>query len=299
MTTHAVTGPFGYTGRYITDTLLATGHEVRGLTDRRAASPRVIATSPYHFEDPAALTASLRGVDTLVNTYWVRFDRGSTTFDLAIARVGLLLKAARDAGVRRVVQVSVTHADPTSPLPYFRGKGVLEQMVRDCGLSYAVVRPALVVGRGDILLNNIAWFLRHVPVFGLPGGGGYRVQPIHARDLADTVVQAVSASDNQEFDAVGPDTMTFGGLVEGMRVALGSRCRVVPMPQRLALAGTALAGLVLRDCVLTADEVAGLRANLLTSDEAPIGRTTFAAWLAEDGDALGRHYANEVHRHFR
>ena len=51
--------------------------------------------------------------------------------------------------------------------------------------------------------------------------------------------------------------------------------------------------------MLTADEVAGLRANLLTSDEPPVGNTTFAAWLAEDGDALGRHYANEVHRHFR
>ncbi len=297
-----VTGPFGYTGRYLVRALNAAGLPVAGLTDRR--QPAGLAASalrifPYDFDRPDALTSHLAGVEVLYNTYWVRFDRGATTFDLAVRRTEALLTAARQAGVRRVVHLSVTHASPDSPLPYFRGKGIAERLVRDSGLSYAILRPALVFGAGDILLNNIAWFLRRSPVFGVPGDGRYRVQPVAADDLAAAVVAAGAGQDDTEADVVGPDNLTFMELVTRIRDAVGGSRWIVPAPAGLVLLATRIAGHAMGDVVLTPHEIAGLRANLLTSDTSSAGWRTFGDWLRTAGPRLGLHYESELARHYR
>src|SRR5262249_37427495 len=128
---------------------------------------------PFSFDDPARLTETLRGADTLYNTYWVRFDWRGTTYAQAIANTRTLFAAAREAGVRRIVHVSITNPSESSSLPYFRGKAELERDLRESGISYAIVRPTVVFGREDILINNIAWLLRRLPLFVIPGDGSY------------------------------------------------------------------------------------------------------------------------------
>lgn len=298
--THIVTGPFGYTGSYITRALLAAGLPVLGLTKRpQPTGMPAIPVAPYHWDAPDRLAETLAGAAVLYNTYWVRFDRGTITFDLGVERNRLLLDAARRAGVGRIVHVSVTKASADSPLPYFRGKGIIERMVRDSGIPYSIVRPALVFGDGDILLNNIAWFLRRSPVFGVPDGGRYRVQPIAATDLASLAVAQGQATGDHEIDAVGPETLTFWELVRQIRDAVGGSPLLVPAPGALALAATHLAGLLTGDVVLTPDELAGLRMELLTSDGPPQGATRLADWLAEVRSTLGTRYESEVARHYR
>ena len=297
-----VTGAFGYTGRHIAHRLLALGDRVKTLTghpDRPNPFNGQVSIAPMDFGDAAGLARSLEGATTLYNTYWVRFPRGETTFDMAVDNTATLVKAAEDAGVRKIVHVSIIGASSSSPLPYFRGKGLAEEAVRRSGLSYAVIRPTVVFGSDDILINNIAWAVRRFPFFPIFGDGGYKVQPVHVGDVAEMAVSAGRESGNQVMDAAGPETNTFEELVRLIAGSVGSRSRLVRMPRPLALAFTTLGGYLVRDVVLTRDEADGLMAGLLVSQGPPTGKTSLRDWLAENGDLLGRRYASELGRHYR
>jgi NADH dehydrogenase len=190
---HVVTGAFGYTGKYITRRLLAKGVRVKTLTghpDRENSFGDQVTVAPFNFDDPVALAESLRGATTLYNTYWVRFEHGDATFAKAVENTKTLIAAAGEAGVSRIVHVSITNPSPDSALPYFKGKALLEEAIIQSGLSYAIIRPTVIFGLEDILVNNIAWILRRFPVFAVPGGGGYRLQPIYVEDMADIAVSA-------------------------------------------------------------------------------------------------------------
>ena len=294
---HVVTGAFSYTGKYITRRLLDMGRRVRTLTghpDRPNPFGERVSVAAYDFETPSALEASLRGAKTLINTYWVRFSHGPMTFDRAVENAKILISAAKRAGVQRIVHVSITNPSEHSSLPYFRGKAKLENAVRESGLSYAILRPAVIFGPEDILINNIAWFLRTFPVFGVPGRGDYGLQPIFVEDMADLVVDAAARNDNYVVDAVGPEVFGFEELVRLLAQTVGSRARIAHMPPRLVWLSCWLAGLVVRDVVLTREEIDGLMANLLVSSAPPKGTTRLSEWLKKNADSVGMRYASEL-----
>jgi nucleoside-diphosphate-sugar epimerase len=299
-----VTGAFSHLGSRIAELLLDRGHEVRSLTfhpDREHGLRRRVEALPYTFDDPVALAASLEGVTTLYNTYWVRFDRGSTTFANAVANSRTLFHAARRAGVERIVHVSISNPSIASALPYFRGKAMVERALAEVGVPYAIVRPTWIFGgERDVLANNIAWVLRQMPVFALPGDGRYLVQPVHIDDVARLCVElAAVRSRDRIVDAAGPETMTFGALVDAVRRAVGSRAPVVHVPPLVMAAAAQALGLVVGDIVLTPDEIRGLTAGLLVSSAPPLGELAFTSWLSENAGEIGRSYANELERHFR
>ena len=297
-----VTGAFGYTGGYITKHLLRMGRKVLTLTrhvDRPNPFGEALTVAPPSFEDPDQLTRRLRGANTLYNTYWIRFPCGQATFERAVENTKILLRAAEAAGVRKIVHVSVTNAAETSPLPYFRGKGLAEAAIMRSRLACAIIRPTLIFGAGDILINNMAWLLRHLPVFALPGSGAYRLQPIAAEEVAEIAVSAAQGTGNRVIDAAGPDTFTFAELVRLIRDATGSRARIVRVHPAVALALSRVVSVLVRDVMLTRDEVRGLMAGLLVSDAPPAGRMRFRDWLTENADTVGIQYASELARHFR
>ncbi len=298
-----VTGAFSFTGRAIATELLARGRTVRTLA-RSPASKRDplagrVEWSPLQFRDVPALLESLRGAETLYNTYWVRFQRGGSTFAQAVENIRTLVVAARDAGVRRIVDVSVANPSESSPFPYFRGKALAERHIRESGLSHAIVRPTLVFGKDDILVNNIAWTLRRSPVFFVAGRGPSSVQPVSVEDIASLCVDAGGGSDNETFDAAGPEVYTFADLVRAIAAAVGRSPRVLRVPARVMVAVSAVVGAVVRDAVVTREELAALGAGLLASAEKPRGQRSFRAWLGEHGDDLGRRYTSELARNFR
>jgi NADH dehydrogenase len=293
---NAVTGVFSYTGRAIAEELLTRGEAVRTLS--RADAPddplRVkVELAPLRFDE--TLVESLSGARTLYNTYWIRFKRGAVGFDDAVENTIALFEAAREAGVQRIVHVSVANADRADDLPYFRGKHRIEQWLAASGLRHAIVRPTLVFGANDILVNNIAWIVRRSPIFIVPGGGDYRLQPVSLRDTARL---CVDAADGSTSDAAGPETLTFRRLVELVRDATGAHCLVVSGPRSLGRGLIGVAGLLLRDTVVTRDELEGLSRSLLTADGPPTGTESFRAWLTEAGPALGRSYVSERARNF-
>lgn len=295
-----VTGAFSYTGRHIAEALLARERRVRTLTRRSHPSHPLagkVEVAPLAFDE--SLAHSLRGADTLYNTYWVRFEHGEATFARAVENTTALFHAAVAAGVRRIVHVSVANPDVQSPFPYFRGKAQTEQALREAGLPYAIVRPTLVFGAEDILVNNIAWGLRNVPVFLIGRDGRAEVQPVSVRDTASICVGAGARDDDVIVDAAGPQRWSYEDFVELIRAAVAGRARIRHSSRRTALVAARVAGLLLRDVIVTRDELEALAAGLLVSHEAPLGTDRFDAWLAEHGHDLGRRYTSELARNFR
>jgi NADH dehydrogenase len=306
MTNHTsidvVTGAFSYSGSQIAERLLDTGRQVRTLTfhpDRPHALRRRVEACAYRFDDPTALARSLEGVSTLYNTFWVRFDHGQTSFANAIENSRMLFFAAKRAGVQRIVHLSITNPSIESPLPYFRGKSLVEYALAQSGVGYSIVRPTWIFGgERDVLVNNIAWILRRMPAFALPGTGTYRVQPVHVDDLARICIDAAGSSEDLVIDAAGPETMRFNELVALVRAAVNARARIIPLPRRLMTVAAGALGLLVGDVVLTPDEISGLMAGLLVSHHPPLGQIAFSRWLGEHAASIGRSYANELQRHF-
>lgn len=300
--TVALTGAFGFTGRALATRLLDVGHPVVTLSRRSGVRDPLAArltVRPFDTTRPSKLAENLAGVDTLFNTYWVRFPRGATTFEGAVARSGVLLAAARDAGVRRVVHVSVVNAAADAETPYVRAKAALEAVVRSSGLEWVIVRPTLTYGPGDILINNLAWALRRLPVYGLPGFGRYTVQPVHVEDVARICVEAAECEPGRTVDAAGPEILPYRELVDAVRRAIGSRAVVLPMPASVVLAAAKVLGVLVRDVVLTRDELRELTASLLTSREPALGTTRITDWVRANADTLGRRWSSELARNYR
>ena len=295
-----VTGAFSYSGAAIARALQADGRRVRTLTghpERRGGGSEIEAR-PLDFDDQLGLVDSLRGATTLYNTYWVRFAHGRIDHDLAVSNSRTLFVAARRAGVQRIVHVSITHPSIGSPFPYFRGKALVERALSESEVPYAVVRPAILFGGDGVLINNIAWLLRHVPVFGVGGDGSYRIRGIHVDDLARLCLRLGGESHDSVTDAVGPDRPTFDELVDSIRTAVGAHSRIVHVPGVLVPGLSSVLGAALHDVLLTRDEYQAMAAGLADTDGPATGSTRLSTWIAERGDDLGLRYANELKRHF-
>ena len=296
---HAVTGAFGFSGRYIASRLLLAGYEVRTLTNsvsRRNPFGTELDVHPFNFDRPEALIASLTGVSVLYNTYWVRFNHRTFTHASAVRNTITLFRAAEAAGVERIVHVSITNPSEDSELEYFRGKAELESALKGLGLSYAILRPAVLFGKEDILINNIAWILRRFPIFGVFGDGQYRLQPIYVDDFAKLAVAQGQTTENAVVNAIGPEVFTYRGLVEQIGEILRRPRPIVSVSPFFGYLLSRLLGFVVRDVVLTRDEIRGLMAGLLYVDSPPTGTTKLTDWVREHAKSLGTRYASELAR---
>lgn len=296
---HAVTGAFGYSGRYITRRLLAAGKTVITLTNsppKPGLFDQEVRAYPLSFDDPAALADALRGVDVLYNTYWVRFNHQIFTHETAVQNTFKLFAAAQQAGVRRIVHVSITNPSLESPLEYFSGKARIEQRLIETGLSYAMLRPTVLFGKEDILINNIAWMLRRLPVFGVFGDGAYRLQPIYVDDLARLAVEHGATHKNIILNAIGPETFTYRELVHMLGQTIGHQRPILSVPPGLGYGIGAIMGKMVNDVTITREEIDGLMADLLWVDSPPTGTVKLTEWASQHAADLGKHYASELAR---
>jgi len=298
-TLHAVTGAFGYSGKYIAKRLLDRGHEVITLTNSPGrANPFAGRVKPYpfNFDKPEELTRSLRGVSVLYNTYWVRFNHKLFKHADAVRNTERLFEAAKEADVERIVHVSITNPSEDSPLEYFSGKAGLERALADSGISHAILRPTVLFGKEDILINNIAWALRRLPVFGVFGSGQYRLQPIYVGDIAALAVEQGAKRDNVTIDAIGPETFTYRELVKVVGRMIGKKRPVISVPPALGYLAGWMLGKCVGDVMITREEIKGLMADLLHVDSPPVGATRLTDWIRQHADSLGRKYTSELAR---
>lgn len=295
----AITGAFGYSGRVMAERLLERGDEVITLTnspERQNPFQGAVRVYPFNFDQPKELVKSLKGVDTLINTYWVRFNHKNFNHSEAVQNSFKLFEAAKEAGLRKIVHVSITNPDLNSELEYFRGKAEIEEKLKSMGMSYSILRPAVIFGRSDILINNMAWFMRRLPVMGVFGDGSYRIQLIHVDDFADLAVREIEGDGHAVIDAIGPETYTYRELLKTIGRIIGKKRPIVSIPVWLGYWGCRLIGNMVGDVIITRQEIKGLTSGLLYTDCKPAGRIKLSEWVEEHAKTLGLHYASELKR---
>lgn len=296
---HVVTGAFGYSGRYIAKRLLNCGHRVRSITNKKNPADIFqgkVEIRPLGFGSRKQLLESLKGVTVLYNTYWVRFNHKRFNYSGAIKNTLRLFEAAKEAGVERIVHISITNPSEDSRLEYFRGKGFLERALKESDISYAILRPAVIFGMEDILINNIAWALRKLPVVGVFGDGSYRLQPIYVDDLARLAVDEGGRREDVIIDAIGPETFTYRQLVARLGEIIGKRRWIFSVSPAFGYLVCSAIGKLVGDVFITREEIEGLMADLLYVDAKPAGTTALTDWARKHSDALGRAYAGELAR---
>lgn len=296
---HVVTGAFGYSGRYIARRLLHRGCIVRTLTNSTARQHDFgdrIEVHPFHFDNAGKMKQSLAGAKVLYNTYWVRFNHKGFSHAEAVRNTILMFEAAKAAGVERIVHISITNPSEDSTLEYFRGKAVLERHLRGLGVSYAILRPAVLFGKEDILINNIAWLLRRFPVFAVFGDGQYRIQPIYVDDLARLAVEQGLSRENVVINAIGVETYTYRQLVATIGEIIGKTRRIISVSPRCGYALSRVIGKLVGDVVLTREEIEGLMQGLLYVNAPPAGQTRLTDWTRRHAATLGLHYTSELAR---
>jgi uncharacterized protein YbjT (DUF2867 family) len=297
----ALTGAFSYTGRYIAKKLLAEGIKIRALTNHPKLElfpQHSIPVFPLQFQEESPMIDALKGADILINTYWIRNPHKELTHENAAKNIQFLVRCAQKAGVRQIIHLSVSNPSENSKLSYYKGKAQAENMIKNSGLSYLILRPTLVFGLEDILINNIAWLLRSFPFFVLPKPMDYSVQPIYAGDVGDIVFEHLLFKEAITMDAAGPETYRMDELVRMISRAIGHPRPVLLWPKTLSQACIHLLSLILRDRVLTGEELQGLMDNLLISSEQARGKTSFKEWLHQYGSQLGQSYTNDFKRYY-
>ncbi|MCG6550999.1 MAG: NAD(P)H-binding protein [Candidatus Magnetominusculus sp. LBB02] len=296
---HVVTGALGYSGKYIAKLLIETGVKVKTITNspnRPNPFGDAIEVCPFNFDKPELLIETLSGADCLYNTYWVRFNHKLFQHADAVENTLILFDAAKKAGVKRIVHVSITNPKEDSPLEYFSGKARLERALIESGMSYAILRPTVLFGTEDILINNIAWSLRTFPVFGIFGDGSYKLQPIYVNDLAELAVDMGKLKENIIIDAIGPETFTFRELVETIGEIIGKPRPIVPISDELGYYLSRFMQFITGDILITREEIDGLKGNLLYVRSQPTGQTSLTNWLKEHASTVGVKYTSELAR---
>ena len=296
---HAVTGAFGYSGKYIAQRLLTEGHRVITLTNsfhRQNPFREKIKAFPFNFDNPGELIESLKGVSVLYNTYWVRFNSKQFTLAEALKNTLTMFRCAKEAGVERIVHVSILNSEAKPELEYFRCKAELEKRLKASGISYAILRPAVLFGKEDILINNIAWILRHFPFFILFGQGDYEIQPIYVDDLAEIAVEQGALRENSIINAIGTESFTYRELVEKIGEIIGKKRKIIHVSPEVGYFLAYVIGKLVDDIIVTRDEIAGLMAGMLAVNAPPAGQTRLTDWLGQHAETVGKRYTSEMAR---
>jgi len=298
---NVVTGALSFTGKYITQLLLSRGQKVRTLTnhpERPSSFKERIEIFPYAFDFQEMLEKAFYGAQVFYNTYWIRFPYRNSNYDLAIENSHKLISASKKAGIKKIVHISITNPSLDSPFPYFRGKAQVEKMIIESGISFTILRPALIFGPEDILINNIAWLMRKFPLFAIPGKGDYQIQPIFVQDLADIALNSAENPQSQILDAIGPETFSFRELVNLTQEKIGTKNLFLSIPPKIFIYISEIISRYVHDVILTPDEVYGLMANLLVTKSPSLGKTSLSSWLDQNKNIIGRKYESELKRHF-
>ena len=296
---HAVTGAFGYSGKYIAQRLLTEGHRVITLTNsfhRQNPFREKIKAFPFNFDNPGELIESLKGVSVLYNTYWVRFNSKQFTLAEALKNTLTMFRCAKEAGVERIVHVSILNSEAKPELEYFRCKAELEKRLKASGISYAILRPAVLFGKEDILINNIAWILRRFPFFILFGQGDYGIQPIYVDDLAEIAVRQGALRENSIINAIGTESFTYRELVEKIGEIIGKKRKIIHVSPEVGYFMAYIIGKLVDDIIVTRDEIAGLMAGMLAVNASPVGQTRLTDWLRQHAETVGKRYTSEMAR---
>ena len=225
-----LTGANGFIGRNIAAALTAAGHRIKPVS-RHDGIDLACMTSPAHW------LPHLKNIDAVINCVGIIGEQGSQRFEpLHTLAPSALFRACREAGVRRVLQISALGADETAFSAYHLSKRAADDELRSLDLDWFVLRPSLIYGKGG---KSAELFMRlsTLPLLPVIGDGLQKLQPVHISDVVDTVIRCLTSQETRKtLDILGTETVTFTEWLQWMRRAQGlPPAPVLRVPFRLAL----------------------------------------------------------------
>ncbi len=259
-----VTGATGFIGAEILRRGSARGWRMRGLArrpDRAEALGRLPHVELFRGDigETGDLGEALEGVTALVHLVGIIVETRAQSFrETHVTGTENVLRAARNAGVRRYVHMSALDVEAgRNSSEYYRTKWAAEEAVRASGLTATIFRPSLVFGPDDEFFNRLALGIRWSPVVPLPGGGRTRFQPVWVGDVAECFLQAarMEATPEPVYDLAGPVVLTLREIVSVLARILGKRRATVPVPVAPLKLAAGLAERILSRPPLTRDQL--------------------------------------------
>lgn len=299
---YVVAGGTGFTGTYVVRNLLSNGeNKISVLSSHPRRSHEFaqgIEVNPYNFGQYDEMVKNFRDADCFINTYWVRLNFRNSSFREAVRNSQKLVDACKESGVKRIVHISVANPSHDYAYEYYRGKMEVEDYIRKSGISYAILRPTLLFGDEEILVNNITWLIRKYGFFFIFGDGKYKVTPVFVNDVAREVVRQSQLEENVTEDVVGPESYAFEEIVKLIARETGNKLRIYHLSTFFMSPVCGLLSLLRHDTVVTPEELRVVIDNKLYSGSEPLGMTKFSTWVKENSEKFGKEYHSEVERHF-
>lgn len=288
-------GGSGFIGRYAARTLVEAGYRVRVAVRRPhlagdvrlAGAPGWVDIVQANVRNKASVSAAIDGADAVVNLVGILFEKGRQSFEGAQLEGAInVADACRDAGIERLVHISAIGADPDAKADYAKTKGEAEAAVRAAVSSAVILRPSIVFGPEDAFFNCFAAMSAHpistvAPFLPAIGGGGTKVQPVYAGDVADAIAKAISSSDaaGKTYELGGPGVYTFSELYDFIGETIDRKRMALPLPFFVAKpVGLTFGALfryvwplssgILGAPPITGDQVELLKTDNVVSDEA-------------------------------
>jgi uncharacterized protein YbjT (DUF2867 family) len=227
----AITGGTGFVGRNVARALLDADHEVVliGRGSRTVVPREGVSVARADVVSGDGLEAALQGCDAVVHLVAIIREKGRQTFD-AVIRGGTenLVRAARAAGVGRIVYISAIGADPDPRFPYHLAKWLAEHAVRASGVDFTTLRPSIIFGTGDGFFTTLAGLVRFsIPVVPVAGDGSTLFQPISVEDVARCIVLSISRPPAmREIEIGGPEQLSYDEIIDVVHDAIGAGMRI-------------------------------------------------------------------------
>jgi uncharacterized protein YbjT (DUF2867 family) len=222
-----IAGGTGFVGTYLVAALREKGHDVTLLVHRR--NPAVVNGIVQVEGDVTRLDSIERaavGCDAVINLVGIirEFPSRMITFErLHVQATANMLVATHKAGIRRYLQMSALGTRPDAVSRYHETKYRAEELVHSSGLDVTILRPSLIYGPKDTFINMLAGQLRLTPIMPIIGSGEYRLQPIHADDVASCFALALEMPETigQCYDLCGNNRLSYEELLDAVAFAMG------------------------------------------------------------------------------
>lgn len=235
----AITGGTGFVGRHLAQSLLADGHTVvliaRGKDQRDPSvnSEPGVTVVYCDVSEQSSLATALQGCDAVAHCAGINRELGEQTFQkVHVEGTRVVVEAAKAAAVNKILLISFLRARENGPSKYHRSKAAAEEVVRNSGINYTILKPGVIYGKGDHMLDHLSHAFYSVPIFGLVGLKEKQVAPLAVQDLIVVMKEALvnGGMPNETLYLIGPQHMTLSTAVKTVAKVVGREPVYFRMP---------------------------------------------------------------------
>ena len=258
-----ITGAAGYIGRHLVARLVEKGERPRCLVRDPGRAAGILPADKVEFvqgdtTNPASLEAAVLGIDTVVHAAFITADHkqssGNQYETTNVQGTANLIKAAKEAGVRRVIEIGGLGTKPDKPGSYMQGRFLAEKMLKESGLDWTIIQPSVLFGKDAPFIKGLVDLIRTSPVVPLIGGGKVMFQPIYVEDVVTVIIKVLDDpvhTNSKTYTIGGPAYYSFTQVVDVLMQAMHKTRIKAPAPTSLVGLGSAVMEMVLPKPPLT------------------------------------------------